>query len=128
MRRKRKKRKSLQKKHSFKGYNPTKISPVELPLKAFFDGEGFCLLFRASLVADAAHKLPNDTLSIQCDLNILATTNSNVFYDGSSSPPKRLKSLETDLKALRRSARFSDFEIVCGGETLQVHKAILASR
>ena len=80
------------------------------------------------MAADSANLLPEGGLVIVCDLTVLISSNSSVHYDGPSSVSKRVKSLEADLKALRMSARFSDFQIVCRGESIPVHKAILAAR
>lgn len=85
-------------------------------------------LFRSRLAADAANLLPDGGLVIICDLDVLVSSSSSVHYDGAAPQSKRIKSLESDLKALRLSAKFSDFQIVCRGEAFPVHKAILATR
>lgn len=88
----------------------------------------WALLYRSRLAADAANLLPDGGLIIICDLAVMVSSSSSVHYDGAPPQSKRHKSLESDLKALRQSAKFSDFQIVCRGEAFPVHKAILATR
>lgn len=79
------------------------------------------------MLADATNMLPDGKLVIRCDITVIASVNSKVSYD-LSPPIKRAKTLESDLKHLKVSGMFSDFQIVCQDECFDVHKAILAVR
>ncbi|KAL1428148.1 hypothetical protein MTO96_016948 [Rhipicephalus appendiculatus] len=84
---------------------------------------------RMSLKQNGGNLLPNDTLTLKCELTALESstctpgTSSGI---ASTTPPDRR--LSEDLEWLLDSKNYSDVTLKVGDETFQAHRSILAAR
>ena len=94
------------------------------------DNRGFCMLVSHD---DLRHPhmnfLPNDTLTILCEISILG---NNIVTSGTNGSAARVMDpmlrLQSDILSLFEQSKKTDCTIVCEGKEFRCHKNILASR
>ncbi|KAH8021126.1 hypothetical protein HPB51_012521 [Rhipicephalus microplus] len=95
------------------------------------DGWGFGILVaRLALKQNSSHLLPNDTLTLKCE--VVALESSTPRAPGTSGemalPALPKCRLSDDLEWLLESGSHTDVTLIVGSETFLAHKSILAAR
>ena len=77
---------------------------------------------------EKAGLLPDDPLTIHCNISVRRSESSAVKYHTTPLPDKHPKTVLSDFAQMLADQAFSDFEIVCQDKSFPCHKAVLAAR
>ena len=77
---------------------------------------------------EKAGLLPDDPLTIHCNISVRRSESSAVKYHTTPLPDKHPKTVLSDFAQMLADKAFSDFEIVCQDKSFPCHKAVLAAR